>query len=852
MQPQLAVYDPQEEETRRRIAAARAAGWDEGLIQRNAMIDRATRAQQQQQAAPAAQEQPRVGGAKRFLINAAAMGGSIGAGVLGAAFAAPTFGASVAGAFGAGAGIEALRRRALGEDQSLKSSLIEGGLAALPGVAKGVGMGIRAAKGAAQTAKTSMSMKALARKAAQSGATATPTASRTLEGSNALTSMRPAAKGFTSSLDAQKYAKFDDFYKDYGTFFKEQGFTRGDANKIFQAAQRTPMGGLSTPAGGAVGLRPSASIQAQIETAHNAGNRALEGKLIEQLPAAEQNAMRSALGITTPEVAAKAAPQSVLQTAGQAFKSKPGAISGRAIKGGENLKAQARGVVPGLKPQGAGERLLPADATKINQTLNSVGAKGAVPRQLRTVEAAQQKALGQIDKEIDQFGNVVLSPTARANIARKINMNLSGTNAIHNITPQQRALITELEGTIKSTQTLKGQEQLRRSLDTYINYARNPATADPNLERIYRAARQGIDSAISAATPGLKAAKTQYAALEAAKDALIMNTPATLRQAGGRGLIGTLMSGSAAQKGLDVAGRTLGTAGKIASLPAVKVGVTQQVGRTLLKPPDENVGAIGMDGLQLGETGLMEPGMPPGEMGDDPALIQQMLQQGASEDEILAALSGQDPMQNMGGGMGAAGGGLGGGALAGLSRSSAELFNDALATAQSGNFEGAKLLMALSSQAAELEKSGGATAKLDATSKKAAAAGQNALSVVDQIEKAYSRVGGAQGAIVGTARNIGGKVRADQNANFYNSQKLGFLSRIARAFGEVGTLAEGDVTRAANLMPDLADTPENAAAKLAALRELIGEARDRALAGGGASFGETPTDQGLDLTQLGL
>lgn len=793
MQPQLGVYDPLEEETQRRIAAARAAGWDEQTIQRNAMIDRALRAQQRQPVAPSEDEGQKVSGLKRFLVNSGAMAGSIGAGILGAAFAVPTFGGSVAGAAGAGMGIEALRRKLLGEDQSLKASLVEGGLAALPGVFKGAKALTGLAKGAAPIAtaaakaKPTVSMRAIAQKASSSSTPAT--------------SIMSKAQAQKAGLGTQ-YTAYQQTVKDWQAAAKARGGT------ILPAEQKS-----------LEGLAKEAGLTRTIKVPRPAPRVAATQPVAAAEPTIEKSsALRDAFRT-----------------------SKEGPVTSRLLSGGQNLKAQARGVIPGAKPQGAAERLLPSEANKINETLNSIKAKGAVPRQLRTVEAAQQKALTQIDDELARADRP-LAQAARNNMAKSFTSEVTGkqTPGLLGMTDAHRKLANEVASKIRSTPTLKGQEELRRVIDKRINFARNPASPDPIAEEIYKVARRNIDNAISAAAPGLKAAKTQYAGLEAAKDALIVNTPATLRQAGGRGIVGTLMSGSAAQKGLDVAGNTLVRAGKISGSPIVRVGVGQQIGRSLFKPEDQQNDPLSLQPAQQQFDQAPE---------NESQLLQQLIAGGVTDgNQLLEALN----ATGGGGAQTSSSNGLGGGAMAGLGRSSSQLLADSLATYQAGNPEGAKYLMSLASQQAQLEQSQGGTAKLDATTKKATAAAQNALSVVDQIEEAYNQVGGAQGAIVGTARNLGGKIRADQNANFYNSQKLGFLSRIARAFGEVGTLAEGDVTRAANLMPDLADTPENAARKLAALRQLISEARDRALMGSGATFGETPSDQGIDLTQLGL
>lgn len=131
--------------------------------------------------------------------------------------------------------------------------------------------------------------------------------------------------------------------------------------------------------------------------------------------------------------------------------------------------------------------------------------------------------------------------------------------------------------------------------------------------------------------------------------------------------------------------------------------------------------------------------------------------------------------------------------------------------------------------------------KMAADQRKAITAATNAENVINEIEEAYNTVGGAQGAVTGQVRNIAGKVRIDQNARYYNDTRQAFLSRIARAFGEVGTLAEGDIQRAINAIPDIADTPENAQRKLATLRGLLAKAKANA-ASGGTTFGEETTE----------
>lgn len=155
----LTLYrpDPQEEERKRRMDWGKSQGLDDATIQKYELIAKVQQQNQQRQAQ--AQSTPQKQGPstlKKVLVNGGALVGSLGAGAAAVLAAPVTGGASIAGGFAAGAGIEALRRKALGEKQSLGASALEGGLTILPGAAKG----IKALSGAAK-AGTSVEKKAL-------------------------------------------------------------------------------------------------------------------------------------------------------------------------------------------------------------------------------------------------------------------------------------------------------------------------------------------------------------------------------------------------------------------------------------------------------------------------------------------------------------------------------------------------------------------------------------------------------------------------------------------------------------------------------------------------------------------
>ncbi|UOF78698.1 hypothetical protein [Caudoviricetes sp.] len=166
-----------EESLKRRIAAAKAAGWTDSDIERSSNVERAVfnRKFQQEQFNKQQADKKRIesenakkpSGLKRFLVNTGALIGSTGASIAGGIFAAPTGGASLAGAAGAAAGIEALRRKLLGEKQSAGASIVEGALTALPGAVavKGVAKTAKAVDLAADTAKAAKAVTAAERTA---------------------------------------------------------------------------------------------------------------------------------------------------------------------------------------------------------------------------------------------------------------------------------------------------------------------------------------------------------------------------------------------------------------------------------------------------------------------------------------------------------------------------------------------------------------------------------------------------------------------------------------------------------------------------------------------------------------
>lgn len=138
--PALQVYDPDEDEIQRRIAAARQQGWKEEDIQRFAMVDRYQRMQQKQAAKAQSAAEPTK---ERTGLNSwlPAIGSTVGGilGGIGGSFLAPGAGTVAGGGVGAGAGGafgEWLAQKLGGENEDFgkvaKEGAISGVLGAIP------------------------------------------------------------------------------------------------------------------------------------------------------------------------------------------------------------------------------------------------------------------------------------------------------------------------------------------------------------------------------------------------------------------------------------------------------------------------------------------------------------------------------------------------------------------------------------------------------------------------------------------------------------------------------------------------------------------------------------------------
>jgi hypothetical protein len=94
-----------------------------------------------------------------------------------------------------------------------------------------------------------------------------------------------------------------------------------------------------------------------------------------------------------------------------------------------------------------------------------------------------------------------------------------------------------------------------------------------------------------------------------------------------------------------------------------------------------------------------------------------------------------------------------------------------------------------------------------------------ASGVTNSLQNLYNAAGGGQGLVMGNIENVLSPITKG-TANAYNQQKLALGQEIInQIYGSTGTASDRD--QVLSLIPDLSDSPANAASKLAQLRNMI-------------------------------
>jgi len=120
---------------------------------------------------------------------------------------------------------------------------------------------------------------------------------------------------------------------------------------------------------------------------------------------------------------------------------------------------------------------------------------------------------------------------------------------------------------------------------------------------------------------------------------------------------------------------------------------------------------------------------------------------------------------------------------------------------------------------------------LSQSNQSALASADNADNTLSQLESLYSSAGGGSGRVGGFVQNLAGQAGFDKNASVYNSLSQASVTQIAKALAGAGggTVSDADAKVIIAALPTLQDSPEEAQAKFAALRQRLQAARENTM-----------------------
>lgn len=461
---------------------------------------------------------------------------------------------------------------------------------------------------------------------------------------------------------------------------------------------------------------------------------------------------------------------------------------------GLNLTSKAGGYFTGATATGS-QPLTPSKVKAYDELLRKLKIPANDANDLAThVENRLNTVWGTIDKSLTS-GN---KPIPKAEIKSFGNNFIKQVQDAPGLSQTGTKFAQEQATKLSNVKDAKGLVQFRRDLDKFINFNQNPDSAMAERQGVARILRDSIKNKTNNLVPGLKQQNNlahdlsdiQGYVLKAANRGNVEATNA------GGGLVGRVMTSPTANTLKAKAGNQLQTLGRGTAGTAtgpVSGPASQVLRQAKIQAPGNILEAASTPPLQNEQPNV------------DPATGEPL----QAPDESFNIQAGVMPEQDMGTDP-----------MQAQNAPTATSLQDALMQAQQLLGTGQTPATYLSYAKALMSGN-----KPNANQQKTSMALQNARNVVDELTQAYKEVGGPQGAGTGQVRNVLGRARIDQQARNYNDLRQAFLSRIARAFGEVGTLNEGDINRALGAIPDLADNQQTAARKLAILNNLLAKAQ---------------------------
>lgn len=653
---QLQVYNPQEDEIKRRMAAAKQQGWSDADINKFALIDRAQMSMRQQQSAQQSaqqKQQQQPSGFKRmaagFLpLALGAIGGTVGT------LLEPGGGTAIGGGLGSAAG-EALRRKILGEKQSVGATLVEGGLGALPGVGKVI-----------SEART-----------ARAAGTGVQTANEVIDASRAAKVAQAAPEGtdlangaFRTQRSAQQSIAMRQLAKRAGQVGAQAETNPAAGDAAIGALEKRAVANATTPAEQQPGLLSGGWQGIKQKLAERMAENSRPTRTASAGDVLRETQRGTRVGERVPGTSRMLtrensnAVNDVIDTANQGV-----------FKGGKSLRGQIDKI----------QQQQPAVYDQLMQATKAANIK------LAPEDYTQLDQL--VSKHLDDIGDVLDSPAKKALIDKGLNRILYKSDDLVGL-EKQRKIFDE------------GAKRLLQNPDTQ-------GTANAQIQRAYRSA---IDEFITAKAPQLKEVKGTYGQLRQAEDLMGVRLKQMEGAQNQGGVLQMLRGSGVKEAGQDIVGRGLQKTGDfMGKLPVRQIKqqgaarlLTGQLGRNMVPPAPS-----GADQAALNNDGSQAFANP---QTIEEQTINQLTAAGITDPEQMAQAydaitqgggAGGDLMSQLSGGAAGAGGA---GSPGGLSASSTELFNQAVKVLQeTGDTKSADELLQMASAAQSLEKQSAAS-----------------------------------------------------------------------------------------------------------------------------------------------
>lgn len=158
---------------------------------------------------------------------------------------------------------------------------------------------------------------------------------------------------------------------------------------------------------------------------------------------------------------------------------------------------------------------------------------------------------------------------------------------------------------------------------------------------------------------------------------------------------------------------------------------------------------------------------------------------------------------------------------------------------QGGDFKDVKEYLSLVDAITKIQGAGNASpyGDLSQSSRNSLASADNAINTVSQLEQLFTNAGSGSGRIGGSIKGLAARAGFDEDAKIYDSLANASVTQIAKALAGsgAGTVSDMDAKVIMAALPTLRDTPAEARAKFAALKQRLDTAKQNSMVYGGGS-----------------